>query len=202
MKQQLALLLAAVLPLALTGCTGTGQGAATPSQPTPPALTAPAAEASPAPQALPGTYRSATILHEDVYELHENGTYDRTGTYDDLYAKGTYVENESGGFSLTEADFEDYGLPPSFDSSGRSAQTFVADYLVGRTTKMVSLTLDKDGSFVLKDFLRGDGSAEELTEVAGVYNLEGALLTLECQDGPIPMIVQDGGIYFFVLEKQ
>ena len=185
-----------------------------------------AAEASPAPQALPGTYRSATILHEDVYELHENGTYDRTGTYDDLYAKGTYVENESGGFSLTEADFggdagvflksgsyyydadwcfekdEDYGLPPSFDSSGRSAQTFVADYLVGRTTKMVSLTLDKDGSFVLKDFLRGDGSAEELTEVAGVYNLEGALLTLECQDGPIPMIVQDGGIYFFVLEKQ
>lgn len=157
MKKKLALIAAVVFAISLTGC-GSDE-----SKKAEPETTAESTEITAEEETteesteevidISGTYQNVSLFCDSVYQLNENGTYDRTTPEE----KGTYVVEANGDIMLTEkgvsnsedtftpyleyyylsncpfgsdSEFicfssdEEYGAKPAFDENGKSNQTF------------------------------------------------------------------------------
>ena len=174
-----------------------------------------------------GTYESASMFLNNTYKLNENGTYDKEPN-----TKGTYEISSKGGFTLSEANssseevfaqsgdyyyrtnlicyFEkddEYGLEVSFDKSGRSNQSFSANYeTIDQSSwlvKKLGLVLNEDGTYKLYDmrvYIKQGKIADKKT-FEGTYKLENDILFLNYENNDYPMLFIDGKLYFDVIEK-
>ena len=216
MKRLLLILLAMALAFSLTACSGGTQGGtASPSAPVASSTPEPTPEPTPEAPVIPGTYESVSLYHATAYQLNENGSYDAGEE------KGTYTADDStitvkpkegtGTTTLTAYDAyyytgncitedTEYGMAPTFDESGRSAQSFEAE--VDAVT--VRLELHEDGSFVFSTsskspvYFRGT----DIVTYEGTYTLADEVLSLNWNGADYPMLLIDGKLYFLVYAKK
>lgn len=177
---------------------------------------------------LAGTYKNITFLPNIEYTLYEDTTFEGSRADD----KGTFEGNSSGGFTLQNAYYSnnktefkvkdsyyyrtsgiccfeedgEFGLVPTFDDNGRSKQWFDAYYdsISDTSWKVIVLSLDKDGTFRLKNCVRDmSGGQSDGTVYEGTYSLDNYILNLNCDDGTtMPFLFINDKIYFDVYEKQ
>lgn len=198
MKNAILLLLALVLTISLVAC-GTNS------------------------ESLVGIYTNVSFSPNTKYTLNENSTYDKVSPNE----KGAY-KPKRGGFVLIdtnddetvfakEGDYyyrtnliccfeedEDYGLAPTFSKDGRSQQWFCAYYetISNSRWKVIILTLNEDGTFMLRDCIRDNaGNQSEGTVYEGKYTLDGSILNLNHKGGTIPFVYVNEKLYFDVIQK-
>lgn len=216
MRKLFLSILSAALILSLAACGGT-QGETDSPAGSPSALTdSPAPEPTPGAPVIPGTYEAVSLYQTPAYQLNENGSYDageEKGTYTSytdgsitikpkeesqtktLTAYGVYYHT-SGAFS----EDTEYGMAPTFDSSGRSSQSF--ETTAASTT--VKLELHEDGSFVFSTsskspvYFRGT----DVVAYEGTYTLENEILNLNWNGADYPMLLLDGKLYYLVYTKR
>jgi hypothetical protein len=174
-----------------------------------------------------GTYKSASMFLNNTYTLNENGSYDKTPNI-----KGTYKASATNGFTLSQANssseevfskkgeyyyrtnliccFEkddDYGLEVSFDSNGRSNQSFSANYDTidqsSMLVKTLGLILNEDGTYKLNDMqvYITQGQVVDKKTFEGTYKFENDILWLNYNGTNYPMLLVNGKLYFDVIEK-
>ncbi len=198
------------------------------------------------PKSVAGTYKALGLFDEEIV-LRENTTFDVTSSFSEMEGKGTYTQQEDGGFHLTYNDnnaclletiqyheesgyyyctnfgtFEkdtEYGLTFSTDSNGRSNQNFKSSMGNGLVTPMrnhyYEITFNMDGTCTCSnevsytsympnhpDAFFGYVTFELVnTEISGTYTVEDSLILITSDGETFPMIVDDGEIYFYVMEK-
>lgn len=176
---------------------------------------------------LIGTYKSCSMFLDSTYTLNENGTFDKEPNM-----KGTYETSSKNGFKLTEnnssheevfakeGDYyyrtnliccfetdDEYGLEVSFDTNGRSNQSFTANYDTidqsSMLVKKLGLILNEDGTYKLNDMqvYITQGKVTEKDTYEGTYKFENDILWLNHNGTDYPMLLIDGKLYFDVLEK-
>ena len=177
-----------------------------------------------------GTYHSLSLLQPNsVYELHENGTYDRTSPEE----KGTYTVSDSGTISFTQKDYivsdtyapyenyyfctsdsiftgdKDYGAAPSFDENGRSSQSFETSFGLADetgTSRAYILTFKEDGTFSLQEEIgqmQGQFLAVQDGDLKeGNYTLDGEIITLSWNGADYKLLFRDNRIFYDVIVKE
>lgn len=204
MKKGIALLLALVMCLSLCACGGG------------------------TPKSAAGTYKTAPIF-DTTYIFNENSSYDVVcETRPDYSEKGTYVYKDgelhttntdngsedffmkegylcrTGALSCFEED-EEYGLGLTLDDNGRTDQTFESSLtFLSKTYHAFNIEFKDDGTcivyyHIIKNQGMGDRILSEKFE--GTYSVDGDIMTVSYNGSEHIMIIDDGVLYFHVLEK-
>ena len=226
MKRKIAIGLLFFSLLALSACGGTeGDGEKTPQ-----ADDQQETQQQETPETIAGTYQTAGVFGT-TYVFHENTTYDIESTRPDTEGKGTYELLKDGSIQLTDADGgaqqefsqyedilyrtdsfccfegdEEYGLELTLDDAGHTNQQFGEELIYGDTENrhMFYVTFQEDGNCtinynIIEDQGWGDRIVQEQYE--GTYAVDGSVITLTYNNGTHPLILQDGKVYFYTLQK-
>lgn len=178
---------------------------------------------------IPGTYENVSLFLTSTIQVNENGSFDRTHPDE----KGTCNIINSDSFELVEkgmgngdiftpyGDYyyrsnlicsfdedEEYGLAPSFDSNGRSTQSFDAYYEPTNdgNQNYVLFTMKDDGTYTLQKQIRNTQGfltvVDQGDTYEGTYSLDGEVLTLTWKEFKFPFLFLNGKIYFDIIQKQ
>ncbi len=176
-----------------------------------------------------GGFEATYQFHDDgtfAVESPDRPDYEMTGTYTVAENQNLDLEDSEGGhayfaaagkylFKIREHDDNSfccfkkdnqYGQPITLDENGRSNQTFVAGLAYRKTgcRHTFALVLREDGTcdvnyFVTEDRGAGDKIVEQM--YTGTYQVEGDLLLVSYNGIQHPMLINNGMIYFWALEK-
>ncbi len=198
------------------------------------------------PKSVAGTYQALGLFDEKIM-LRENTTFDVTSSFSEIEGKGTYTQQEDGGFHITYNDNNacllssiqyheesgyyysrnfgtftkdtEYGLTFTTDSNGRSNQKFESSRGNGLITPnrnhYYEITFNTDGTCNCSnkvsytsympnhpDAFFGYVTFELVnTEISGTYTVKDSLILITSGGVTFPMIIDDGEIYFYVMEK-
>lgn len=228
MKKILILVLTVALILSLAACGG--KDTATDSAGSPAEEnSADQSEATLAVSDIVGTYKTANIF-DTTYVFHENTTYDiESDSRTADVGKGTYTVAPNGGLELNDVEGsthhfkskdgyiyrtdalsyfekdEEYGLELTLDSNGRTNQTFQSELIYSNGDRHIfALILKEDGTCEVKyNVLADKGYGERLVRESfdGTYSVENDVMTVNYNGADHTMLIEDGLLYFYVLEK-